>query len=323
MSNNTNKHVAELAEDDVYLGHNDDTESLQCCSKCGGSRITFPEPRLFDQLISRVTAKHPYRCLDCQHRFWAGKPTSYRHLDLWWVVAISLVVILGGISVLKMRQSPEPSPVIEVTVPEFESGRPVVDPVPSFDSLISVSPNDQDTSVESPLKKPEMYSGIPQESLTPEQKAQRLSYAKQQAELAEQAVAVRVARLEQALLADQEELESLARIEVAYAVERWREAWALGEIESYLSSYGDDFIPAGNITRKSWAQDRQSKVTPQRNIQVELSELSIFVLEQLDSAVVEFKQRYQSGNYLETSRKRLKLMKRNGQWKINSELELN
>jgi len=164
---------------------------------------------------------------------------------------------------------------------------------------------------------------VPEESLTPEQKARRLLLAKQQAEFAERASQARVKQLQQALLPANDELESLVRVEVGYLVERWREAWSNGDVDRYLSSYSSEFTPADKQPLEAWKSNRRSRIYPQRNIRVDLSEFKVSMLEELNSGVVEFNQRYQSGDFIENSRKRLSLAKQDGEWKITSEVELN
>jgi murein L,D-transpeptidase YafK len=166
------------------------------------------------------------------------------------------------------------------------------------------------------------FTQAPEESLTAEQRAGRLLLAKQQAEAAAELSQARVEQLEQVLLPAEDELKSLAKVEVSYMVERWREAWSSGDLKTYLLSYSPNFKPANDLSFDQWRAKRMYRVTPEKNITIELDDFEVVMLEQLSSAVVEFNQHYQSGSYAETSRKQLRLSKEQGGWKIMAEIEL-
>jgi len=160
------------------------------------------------------------------------------------------------------------------------------------------------------------------DELSSDQQAALLLQAKQQAEAAEQLSQARVEQLEQVLLPVGDELESLIKVEVGYVVERWREAWATGNVDDYLITYGANFIPANNLELARWKQQRRARVTPEKQIELSLSEFDINMDEELNESTIDFNQRYQSGGYVENSRKRLTLQKEDGTWKIVRELEL-
>ena len=160
------------------------------------------------------------------------------------------------------------------------------------------------------------------ESLTPEQQIKRLEWAKQAAKAQAEISRARVKQLDKVLLPVESELQSLAKVEVGYAIERWREAWSKGDLTTYLSSYSSQFKPANGLTLGQWKSVRKSRVKPEKEIDLKLIDFDVVVAEPRDAVVVEFKQRYQSGPYLENSRKRLSLNKEQGLWKITSEAEL-
>ena len=60
---------------------------------------------------------------------------------------------------------------------------------------------------------------------------------------------------------------------------------------------------------------------PGKNIEISLSEFEVEFSENNSTSLVRFKQRYESQNYLEDSRKEMVLRKQASQWYIVSERE--
>jgi len=296
------------------------------CTKCGASKVARSRLQRFDDLTMRFIAKSPYRCLHCYHRFWVREKIGDSRKRAWTLSLLALFLVLLALKLLGVFDSSAPSATVSIIVPESDPSAIDDDSPPSLASLINL-PNDAlrpETSVDvkNVSSAPQVLDQTPEELLTSEQRAQRLVLAKQEAEAAEQRSQARVEQLEQVLLPAKDELESLIKVEVGYVVERWREAWSNGDVENYLLSYSSDFKPSNELTIDAWKANRRYRVKPEKNISVELSDFDIAMLEELNSGVVEFNQRYQSGSYIENSRKRLSLAKQDGTWKITSEVEL-
>jgi len=105
-----------------------------------------------------------------------------------------------------------------------------------------------------------------------------------------------------------------AEKEVEAAVRAWAEAWSGKNMSAYLSSYGQDFVPPGRQSRKSWEEDRRSRIVGKSHISVKLSNLSIDVQGRRASA--RFKQAYSADTLNISSRKTLDLAKVGKRWVI-------
>ena len=311
--------------------HSSRASSGMVCTKCGAAKVSYSRLQPFDDFKMRFIAKRPYRCLHCYHRFWLAEKNTSNPKRTWIVVTILLLllIILSLLS-LGVFNAPQLGQRSDVVVPEFNSPELPDDSSPSLASLINMPQGNSGSQVSSDVQanvqvasnSPLVLESTVGELLTPEQKARRLLLAKQESEVAEKASQARVEQLERVLLPVEDELESLVKIEVGYVVERWREAWSKGDVDTYLLSYSTDFTPVNDLTLDAWVASRKRRVKPEKNISVELNDFDITMLEETGSGIVEFNQRYQSGDYVESSRKRLELVKEQDSWKIISEVEL-
>lgn len=302
------------------------------CTKCGASKVAPSRLQRFDDLKMRFMAKRPHRCLHCYHRFWVAGKVDANNKRVWTLSIVGVLAAVVGLSVLGVFDSTPEAELderISVVVPEFnEAAISGDDSSPSLASLINLpqsiaEPDDGVTaSVQEVSNSRQAFNQVPEELLTPGQKAKQLVLAKQQSEEAQRQSQARVERLEKTLLPAADELESLLKVEVGYVVERWRDAWSKGDVDRYFLSYSQTFTPSNDVALDAWKAGRKFRVKPEKNIQLELSDFNIAMLEELSLSEVEFNQRYQSGSYIENSRKRLNLVKEDGTWKIVAEVEL-
>ncbi len=308
---------------------NSNSQNLQggrACPKCGSHKMARSQLESYDALKVNLLGKRPYRCMQCYHRAWLKKPSAQgRKMSVLVVVLALLVMVLSVYkSFVEQPVAPSVSIVVPSNSPETQETAPRVEQsTPSLASLINM-PDQRDSSEsggESSLSSID-YVDRQVDQLSAEQQAALLSQAKNQSEAAEQLSQARVEQLESVLLPVGDELESLVKVEVGYIVERWREAWATGDVEDYLTSYGANFVPANDLSIEDWRRQRRSRVSPQKQIELGLSGFDISMSDDLNQGTVYFNQRYRSGSYVENSRKRLILEKEDGTWKIVSELEL-
>ena len=102
--------------------------------------------------------------------------------------------------------------------------------------------------------------------------------------------------------------------DVEVAVRNWAAAWAAKDMPGYLASYGKDFDPPGNASRKSWEEDRRGRIVGKSSISVKISDLAISV--NGSKATAKFKQAYSADALNITSRKTLELVKAGDRWVI-------
>ena len=105
-----------------------------------------------------------------------------------------------------------------------------------------------------------------------------------------------------------------AEKDVETAVRNWAAAWAAKDMGGYLGSYGKDFDPPGKVGRKSWEEDRRSRIMGKSRISVKVNDLAISV--NGGKATAKFKQAYSADSLNVSSRKTLDLVKSGDRWVI-------
>ena len=105
---------------------------------------------------------------------------------------------------------------------------------------------------------------------------------------------------------------------VQRAVQSWASAWSRKDVRAYLAAYDRDFKTPGGRSRKAWEDERSQRVGKPGSISVQLENLDIKV--DGDRAEARFRQHYNSNNFDASTNKRLVLIKRGGQWRIQQEL---
>lgn len=102
--------------------------------------------------------------------------------------------------------------------------------------------------------------------------------------------------------------------EVETAVRNWATAWSAKNMDAYLGSYGKDFDPPGNVSRKIWEDDRRTRIMGKSRINIKLNDLSVSL--NGNKATVKFKQAYSADSINVSSRKTLDLVKAGDRWVI-------
>ena len=105
---------------------------------------------------------------------------------------------------------------------------------------------------------------------------------------------------------------------VQRAVQSWASAWSRKDVRAYLAAYDRDFKTPGGRSRKAWEDERSQRVGKPGSISVQLENIDIKV--DGDRAEARFRQHYNSNNFDASTNKRLVLIKRGGQWRIQQEL---
>ena len=123
-----------------------------------------------------------------------------------------------------------------------------------------------------------------------------------------------------------EELEWLAKNDwqqqkslINMVIQEWREHWENGDLQSYLDMYSRDFWTSQH-DYDSWGRYKQQVFAGKSYQQISLSDLSVYGYPRADNAapliVANFVQHYRSNNFNGDMRKRLYLVKEQGQWKV-------
>lgn len=97
----------------------------------------------------------------------------------------------------------------------------------------------------------------------------------------------------------------------------WAKAWSSRDVDGYLEHYASDFKTPKNQSRKTWAEERRSRIEGKGHIKVELESPQISISG--DTATARFRQMYSSDRLDEVSRKTVTLVKQSGKWLITQE----
>ncbi len=102
---------------------------------------------------------------------------------------------------------------------------------------------------------------------------------------------------------------------VVTAVSNWAQAWSEQDVTAYLSHYAPNFDPPGELSRNDWEQQRRSRLSRPKLIEVKVSEPKVS-FNGAGSAVVRFRQHYKSDTIDSTGYKTLTMTKSDKGWLI-------
>lgn len=105
--------------------------------------------------------------------------------------------------------------------------------------------------------------------------------------------------------------------DVEAAVATWARAWSAKDVKAYLAAYGKDFNPPGAMSRKTWEEERQLRISSKASISVKVDKLNIGI--NGNHATAKFRQDYKAGGLAVNSSKTLEFAKVGEQWQIVKE----
>ena len=312
------------------------------CPNCHESKVALSRTKSSDIFQMLLLPKRPYRCVLCYQRFWFSESFfSHRGRAVVWLCLMlglggSLFWLLGSDNSGQSQaiaQSESP-PNVAIGVKEPAPEEPLVKAKDVLDQ--SAQTLSTESSDETPLHDVFADSGdinvqevdisqLNGGAQTPQSRAEwrrQLAQAKQNSEAAESAINERQKVLSEALDPNLDELKSLAKVEINYQIEQWRQAWARGLVDQYLSFYSDRFSPDNGVSLSTWRAQRRSRVNPDRGIIVELRNFDVSFDPGLGRATVVLEQDYRAGTYQDVVQKQLVLSKEELEWKIVLEQQL-
>ncbi len=101
-------------------------------------------------------------------------------------------------------------------------------------------------------------------------------------------------------------------------VSNWQKAWQEKNLQRYMANYSEDFFSLG-LDRKGWKRHKSEINKRYGQITVTINNLRIKLLSS-ERATVYFDQEYSSDRYHDMGKKTIKLIKRDGKWKIKREI---
>ncbi len=105
--------------------------------------------------------------------------------------------------------------------------------------------------------------------------------------------------------------------DVLSSVEAWAKAWSNKDTTNYLAYYARDFQTPKGESRKSWADERRSRIESKGRISVKVETPKVTI--DGHTATVKFRQIYTSDRLTANSRKSLEMIKQDGKWLIKQE----
>ncbi len=120
-----------------------------------------------------------------------------------------------------------------------------------------------------------------------------------------------IAKIKAAVPKDESEL-------IINTIKGWSNAWSAKDSDAYLSYYSAGFNPPGGLNRKKWEQQRRIRLKKPRFIRVSIESPTVKMLSS-SSALLSFRQNYQSDRFNDAIQKTLLLEKVNGSWQILKE----
>ncbi len=104
-------------------------------------------------------------------------------------------------------------------------------------------------------------------------------------------------------------------------LQRWAAAWSAQNVETYLTSYAQEYVPPNNLSRSDWEKKRRQRLQAPTFIEVSLEPVES-MSGTGDTAVIQLVQVYRSDRYRDRTRKRF-VLRRDGQsWLIVEERSL-
>ena len=102
------------------------------------------------------------------------------------------------------------------------------------------------------------------------------------------------------------------------AIKNWANAWSSQDVDTYLASYAQKFIPPKRLSRSEWQEERRKRLRRPSFIKVTLSNIKIN-LHGKDNAEIKFTQAYKSDTYGDKVRKEILMRKVEDKWLITQE----
>jgi outer membrane protein assembly factor BamE len=105
---------------------------------------------------------------------------------------------------------------------------------------------------------------------------------------------------------------------VLRALKVWADAWSGRDEEAYLAAYDARFTPTGGDSRADWEKRRRLLLGLAKNIELKIESPSVDRNDD-GSATVTFNQFYRSDSYRDAVVKQLRMVERDGRWRIVEE----
>lgn len=107
--------------------------------------------------------------------------------------------------------------------------------------------------------------------------------------------------------------------DIRQQLQQWAQAWSAGDVKTYLASYSQNFRPEDGKAFAQWADARRLRLQTAGKVNVETSELRVYIDSEQQQVLAEFVQQYRAASYQDRVVKQLLLVQEAGRWLIMSE----
>jgi tetratricopeptide (TPR) repeat protein len=104
---------------------------------------------------------------------------------------------------------------------------------------------------------------------------------------------------------------------ILVAIEDWKSAWEVKDMDSYLSSYSSDFMYPNNMSKAEWEKYRTNRIVSKKTIAISISNIKIRFKK--EKVIATFSQNYKAGKLNQTSNKTLVFEGKRDRWLILKE----
>ncbi len=109
------------------------------------------------------------------------------------------------------------------------------------------------------------------------------------------------------------------RKKVEAAINNWASAWSSKDVDGYINSYSEKFVPPNGLSRTKWQEQRHIRLNQPKYIKITLRDMTVKILGK-NIAMARFTQTYQSDTYKDQVTKQLLLDNADGAtWLISRE----
>jgi len=118
------------------------------------------------------------------------------------------------------------------------------------------------------------------------------------------------------------EIESVTLGHVIDFLSSWEQSWEQANIEKYIAKYTDNYQKTSNTSHRQWEANLRKSIHPDRNTQIEISDLKVSFDASKKIVKATFHQKYSVVGYKDQTNKELKIVLTDGQLKIIAENKL-
>lgn len=110
--------------------------------------------------------------------------------------------------------------------------------------------------------------------------------------------------------------------ELTERLNQFMDAWGRGDLAAYLSFYVPEASPMPGVKYETWKKQRSQRVKPEKQIQLSVANIEAELISTGDTAIMRFRQRYQSKSFQDQVTKQLIWKWHNNQWLISREVTI-